>query len=74
MTRLGFGRHRGCRLEEIPAGYLTWMLHGIPDLLPGLRAAVQAELGRRGGESEAVRFERETMADLGAATRPHRAG
>jgi hypothetical protein len=38
---LPFGRHRGKRLDEVPAHYLTWLLD-LPDLYPATRAAIEA--------------------------------
>jgi hypothetical protein len=38
---LPFGRHKGKRLDEVPAHYLTWLLD-LPDLYPATRAAIEA--------------------------------
>src|SRR5262245_47790393 len=47
---LPFGKHQGKRLDEVPLGYVRWLL-GLPDLEPWLRQAVKAELARRGVRS-----------------------
>ena len=61
-TRLGFGKYRGMVLTEIPTTYLAW-LASTPDLLPGLRQAVLAELERRRMESGAVSEARNLLAE-----------
>jgi hypothetical protein len=42
-----FGRHKGTPLADVPESYLGWPLPGCK-LSSGLRAAVAAELERRG--------------------------
>ncbi|MHB8955439.1 MAG: J domain-containing protein [Pirellulaceae bacterium] len=40
-----FGKHMGQAIEDIPTGYLRWLL--TIDLLPHLQYAVQQELSNR---------------------------
>jgi hypothetical protein len=44
--RMPFGQHKGRTIEQLPDDYLDW-LHGLGDLRPRLRAAVDAEIARR---------------------------
>lgn len=46
-----FGRYRGQRLEDIPAGYLCWLLEEC-DLKPHVRAAVERAYRRACGPDE----------------------
>src|SRR5688572_4526888 len=46
--QMPFGRHRGQPIAEIPSAYLHWLITGPVKLSTGLRAAVAAELSRRG--------------------------
>ena len=39
---LTFGKHRGKRLDQIPAGYLTWCLEEMANLYPETRLAIEA--------------------------------
>ena len=41
---LGLGKHRGCRLDEIPADYLEWVLENFDDLWPETRRAIERYL------------------------------
>ncbi len=43
-----FGKHRGRPLQSVDAGYLGWCLRECVTLDAGLRAAIGAELARRG--------------------------
>jgi hypothetical protein len=43
-----FGKYSGKRLDEIPIGYLRWLLRECDNLEVWLRLAVEAELVRRG--------------------------
>jgi hypothetical protein len=42
---LGFGKHRGKRLDEIDPGYLLWVLENFADLWPETRTAIEKYLG-----------------------------
>ena len=64
VVRLGFGKHRGCALCDVPTAYLLWLL-STPDLTTPLREACRHELRRREGESLALRFARDHAADVG---------
>jgi hypothetical protein len=44
---LGFGKHRGCRLDEVPADYLEWVLDNFDDLWPETRRAIERYLESR---------------------------
>jgi hypothetical protein len=44
---LPFGKHKGAPLVDVPTAYLDWALREVK-LTSGLRAAVTAELQRRG--------------------------
>jgi hypothetical protein len=44
-----WGKFRGCSLDEIETSYLVWCLEKADNLRVGLRADIQAELGRRFG-------------------------
>ena len=46
MVSLPFGQHKGQPLDTVPTSYLTWL--ATVRLSAGLRAAVVAELARRG--------------------------
>jgi uncharacterized protein (DUF3820 family) len=50
---LPFGKHRGQPLATVPSDYLQWLMRTCR-LSSGLRAAVSAELARRGLESPPV--------------------
>jgi len=41
---LGFGKHKGCRLDEISADYLEWVLENFDDLWPETRRAIERYL------------------------------
>jgi hypothetical protein len=41
---LPFGKHRGCRLDEVPADYLLWVLDNFDALRPSMRAAIEKYL------------------------------
>lgn len=45
--RMRFGKYKGWPLEDIPTGYLHWLLTGCDNLDGWLRRAVQRELGYR---------------------------
>jgi hypothetical protein len=47
VTTLPFGRHRSAPLGEVPTSYLAWLVRTVR-LSSGVRAAVAAELARRG--------------------------
>lgn len=40
-TVLGFGKHRGKRLDQIPPDYLVWLLDRCESLWPQTRTAIQ---------------------------------
>jgi hypothetical protein len=42
---LGFGRHRGKPLKEVPISYLLWILDNFEDLWPQTRKAIEKYLG-----------------------------
>ena len=50
VLRLGFGKQRGCRLDQVDGGLIRWVLER-PDFHPGAVAAFKAELARRSGRS-----------------------
>ena len=41
---LQFGKHKGCRLDEVPADYLEWVLDNFDDLWPETRRAIERYL------------------------------
>jgi hypothetical protein len=41
---LGFGKYRGCRLDEVPADYLEWVLENFAALWPETRRAIERYL------------------------------
>jgi len=41
---LPFGRHRGCRLDEVPVDYLLWVLDNFDSLRPSMRTAIEKYL------------------------------
>lgn len=41
LLRIGFGKHVGTLLREVPASYLRWMLKQIPDLPPLAAAEIR---------------------------------
>jgi hypothetical protein len=41
---LPFGKHRGCRLDEVPADYLLWVLDNFDCLRPNMRTAIEKYL------------------------------
>jgi hypothetical protein len=41
---LGFGKYRGCRLDEVPVTYLEWVLENFDDLWPETRRAIERYL------------------------------
>jgi hypothetical protein len=43
-TVLGFGKHRGKRLDEVDPGYLLWVLENFTDLWPETRTAIERYL------------------------------
>lgn len=43
--RLGFGRHRGRPIDEVPEDYLRWLLAESDRLSPATRAAIEEALG-----------------------------
>lgn len=43
-TILNFGKHRGKRLDQIPADYLVWLLDRCDSLWPQTRTAIQRYL------------------------------
>lgn len=48
ITTLQFGKkHKGKRLEDVPADYFDWMLREVTNLDPDLEDAIRAELVRR---------------------------
>lgn len=42
---LGFGKHRGKCLKEVPADYLIWVLDNFEGLWPETRKAIERYLG-----------------------------
>lgn len=40
---LRFGKHKGCKLRDVPTGYLDWML-GLDDLRADTREAIESYL------------------------------
>lgn len=44
---LGFGKHKGRRLDQVPRGYLKWIINA-DDMPFSLRQAARNELQRRG--------------------------
>jgi hypothetical protein len=48
MAVLSFGKHLGRPLSQVPTGYLKWTLTSCDSLDHWTRAAVKAELGKRG--------------------------
>jgi hypothetical protein len=40
-----FGKYKNRPLEEIPAGYLVWVLDNCADIKPTLREAIRLRLG-----------------------------
>jgi hypothetical protein len=43
-TVLGFGKHRGKRLDEVDPSYLLWVLENFEDLWPATREAIERYL------------------------------
>jgi hypothetical protein len=43
-TILGFGKHRGKRLDEVPPDYLLWCLENFSTLWPATRHAIERYL------------------------------
>jgi hypothetical protein len=41
---LQFGKHKGCRLDQVPATYLEWVLDNFDDLWPETRRAIERYL------------------------------
>jgi hypothetical protein len=41
---LGFGKHRGKCLKDIPPDYLIWIVHNFEDLWPETRKAIERYL------------------------------
>jgi exodeoxyribonuclease X len=39
-TVMAFGKHKGCKIEDVPRDYARWLL-GQPDVDPYLRQALQ---------------------------------
>ena len=44
---LGFGKHRGKRLDEVDPTYLLWVLENFEELWPQTRAAIENYLNGR---------------------------
>ena len=44
---LGFGKHRGRRLDEVDPTYLLWVLENFDALWPETRAAIESYLNGR---------------------------
>lgn len=42
MTKIGFGKHRGTPLKDLPTSYVNWLLHKTDNLDPDLRASLLA--------------------------------
>jgi hypothetical protein len=45
--RLTFGKHRGCRLDQVPLGYLAWLIESGVARQYGLIEAARAEIVSR---------------------------
>lgn len=43
LTRIGFGKHRGKKFEDLPKGYLEWLL-GQGDMREGVKEAAERAL------------------------------
>jgi hypothetical protein len=43
--RISFGKYQGRRLEDIPDGYLLWVLETCDNIGPTLREAIRDQLG-----------------------------
>jgi hypothetical protein len=43
---LGFGKHRGKCVREIPPDYLIWVLHNFEDLWPETQTAIERYLNQ----------------------------
>ena len=46
MTEMPFGKHRGVPLDQIPRGYLRWLLAEC-DLSPSLREDIEAVVAEK---------------------------
>lgn len=42
ITKMGFGKHRGTALSDLPKSYVSWMLKDCKNLDPDLRTALSA--------------------------------
>lgn len=42
MTKIGFGKHKGTPLKDLPASYVSWLLNKTDNLDPDLRASLLA--------------------------------
>jgi exodeoxyribonuclease X len=42
ITKMGFGKHRGTALADLPKSYVSWMLKDCKNLDPDLRTALSA--------------------------------
>lgn len=42
ITHIGFGKHRGTALKDLPANYINWLLTKADNLDADLRAAIEA--------------------------------
>jgi hypothetical protein len=47
FRRLPFGKYKGRRLEDVPTGYLVWVVNHVDRLDPYLRRAIEHELDDR---------------------------
>lgn len=45
--QMPWGKHKGEELEDIPAGYLGWVLEEGTNVAPALKEAITAELSQR---------------------------
>lgn len=41
-----FGKHKGKTLDQVPAGYLGWLLDNVESMYPETRRAIETYLGR----------------------------
>jgi hypothetical protein len=62
--KMPWGKHSGRPLEDIPAGYLGWLVEDAAIRDPVLQQAVRAELRRRFGDGSTGR-------ERGNGSRPH---
>lgn len=41
-TKIGFGKHRGTKLKDLPSSYVSWLLNKADNLDPDMRLALEA--------------------------------